>query len=169
MDGFFGAVVPHEHHDLKKPCAGVEPDAQLTLWHHFVQGTCALRDGRSRDVRPLFESRSDGLGAVHSLAFSARHHCRKFFRSESNGYYLGGCGPPRGAAPASPQRIDVVARFGFGDPFIDLSFVNLLALNCSLHALIVIRRVRFATGRLKRALIEREAFTGTAAVGSTRS
>lgn len=39
MDGFFGAVVPHEHHDLKETCTGVEPDAQLTLRHLVVQGT----------------------------------------------------------------------------------------------------------------------------------
>lgn len=97
-------------------------------------------------MRPRFESRSDGLGAVQALAFGARHHCRKLFRSESNRHYLRGCGPPRGTAPASPQLIYVVAHFGFGDPIIDLSFVDLLALNRSLHELIVIRRVVCAKG-----------------------
>lgn len=96
--------------------------------------------GRSRHVRPCLQRCTNRFRSVQTLTLGACHDRCKFLRGQANWNYLRSGRTSGSTAPSGSQLVHIVAGLGLRDPLVDLCFVDFLALDRSLHELIVIRR-----------------------------
>lgn len=116
----------------------------LDVAFDFRTETPAGRDadevaGRSSDVRPRIERRTDRLGPIRSLPLSPRQDRDEFVGRQPHRNDLRSCGSTWGATPASAQLVDVVASLSLRHPLADLGLIDFASLNDAVHDLIVLR------------------------------